>query len=69
MDVKQDANKIYESSMTRSKKINQLQNLILDSKNELDAQEQTYAQKLDIIYLKGYGLQQITCVNYKRACK
>ena len=40
MDVKQDANKIYESSMTRSKKINQLQNLILDSKNELDAQEQ-----------------------------
>ena len=40
MDVKQDANKIYESSMTRSEKINQLQNLILDSKNELDAQEQ-----------------------------
>ena len=40
MDVKQDANKIYESSMTRSEKINQLQNLILDSKNELDVQKQ-----------------------------
>ncbi|MAZ40192.1 MAG: hypothetical protein CMF49_08725 [Legionellales bacterium] len=62
MDVKQDANKIYESSMTRSEKINQLQNLILDSKNELDAQEQN--MRPEIRHNLSEGLRVAT--NYLR---
>ncbi|MAZ39918.1 MAG: hypothetical protein CMF49_07335 [Legionellales bacterium] len=40
MNVKHDAKTIYESSVSKDEKILQLRNLILDCKNELDAQEQ-----------------------------
>ena len=62
MDVKQDANKIYESSMTKNEKISQLQNLILDTKNELDAQEQN--MRPEIRHNLSEGLRVAT--NYLR---
>ena len=40
MNVKHDAKTIYESSVSKDEKILQLRNIILDCKNELDAQEQ-----------------------------